>query len=614
MKKSILFLFLSSILIFSFAQNPKLDSMRQIVFAQPDTEQVKTLGWLSSGILRTHADSALYYGKLQHELGEKIGSRRWSIIGTSHMGTAYKYLGDYQKSLACEFEVLEYSREINNKASQGLCMMRIGNLYKRLGDYKQAEPFYQDAISMQQEAGNRGFEASAMLNYSTMLDASERYEESLAMDQQALKIYEELGNTARINLCKSNIGSTLIELERYEEARPLLLESLEGSRALQDRVDVFNCLSNLGLIEENEKRFSQAIAYYEEALQLAKDIPIPGQIQKMSHDLARALGEAGQYKRALALERKAYFLQDSLYDVSKAEEIAELQAKFETAEKDLRISKLEEEDAKKSLENTRLWSGLGISALLLLLLGLSFILYRQRQRRRLEAQLQLAQKEQFRAVLSAEEKERRRIAGELHDSLGQLLSTTKLQLSSIDPEPDPSKTQDWTQNPKLTAAIGLLDDSVVEVRQISHKLAPPALLRGGLHKALRDLARLVRNTDKITFNLELDPSKTQDKPQNPERSPELETHVYRIIQELVNNSLKHAGCSEMGLSLRQERGRIQIDFWDNGGGFDMEEVMAKGGGLGWQSILGRLKLLDGDVEIRSDLNEGTRVKVEVPSP
>jgi two-component system NarL family sensor kinase len=595
-------LFLTLLTTFSFAQTARLDSMRRVVFAQPDTEQVKTLGWLSSGILRTYADSALYYGTLQHELGEKMGSRRWSIIGTSHMGTAYKYLGDYQKSLECEFAVLEYSRDVDNKASQGLCMMRIGNLYKRLGDYEKSEPFYLEAIELQQATGNKNFEGSAYLNYSTMLDETERYEESLAMDRKALKIYEELENTARINLCKSNIGSTLIELGRYAEARPLLLETLEFSRAEQDRVDVFTCLSNLGLIEENQQRFNQAISYYEEALQLAKDIPIPKQIQKMSHDLARALGEAGQYERALALERRAYFLQDSLYRVTKAEEVAELQAKFETAEKDLEISKKDEKIARKDLENTRLLSGLGIAALLLLVLSLSFLLYRQRQGRRMEAQLQLAQKEQFRAVLAAEENERRRIAGELHDGIGQLLSTTKLQLSTVKPESE-------TQNPKLETAIGLLDDSVVEVRQISHKLAPPALLRGGLHKALRDLARLVRNTDKIAFSLDLDPQ--NPKPET--RNPELETHLYRIIQELVNNSLKHAGCSEMGLSLKEVGGSIHIDFWDDGGGFDMSEVMAKGGGLGWQSILGRLKLLDGDVEVQSDVNEGTKVKLAVPS-
>ncbi len=603
--KILLFLLLP---LLAFSQTPELDSMRRIVFAQPDSEQVKTLGWLSNGLLRIHADSALYYGKMQHELGEQMGSRRWSVIGTSHMATAYKYLGDYAKSMECEFEVLEYTREKENKAGQGLSLVNIGNLYKRLGDYEKSEPFYIQAIDLQKAAGNKNFEASAYLNYSTMLDETKRYEESLAMDKKALKIFEELENESKINLCKSNIASTLIELKRFEEARPLLLQTLEKSRLLQDRIDTYNTLSNLGLVEEYEERFEAAVAYYKEALLLADEIPLPEQQELMRRNLARVLGRVGKYQQAYTLQREAYLMRDSLFDVAKAEEIAALQAKFETAEKDLTISKLEEEKAIKSLENARLWSGLGIAALLLLILGLSFLLYRQRQRRRLEAQLQLAQKEQFRAVLTAEEKERRRIAGELHDSLGQLLSTTKLQLSSLESS---EQLAEGSSQGLLQTAIGLLDDSVTEVRQISHKLAPPALMRGGLVSALRDLARLVRNTDKIAFKLELDHLISQEKQPGTQLPKEMEVHLYRIIQELVNNSIKHAGCSEIGLQLQKNAAKLQIKVWDNGGGFQLEEVLARGGGLGWQSILGRVRLLDGSVEIQSDLQKGTVVSLTI---
>jgi signal transduction histidine kinase len=135
-------------------------------------------------------------------------------------------------------------------------------------------------------------------------------------------------------------------------------------------------------------------------------------------------------------------------------------------------------------------------------------------------------------------------------------------------------------------------------------------MRGGLHSALRDLARLVRNTDKIAFDLKVDAYKPETG--NRELPKELETHLYRIIQELVNNSLKHAGCSEMGLSLNQKTDELHIHFWDNGGGFDPEEVLSSGGGLGWQSILGRLKLLDGDIDIQSNLQQGTEVRLQVP--
>jgi len=306
--------------------------------------------------------------------------------------------------------------------------------------------------------------------------------------------------------------------------------------------------------------------------------------------LGDVLGKIGQYEKGFQLTRKAYFLKDSLFLVSKAEEIAELQAKFETAEKDLEISK-------KNLENTRLWNVLAALGISLLILSIGFLLYRQRQRRKLEAERQQAEKAQFRAVLAAEEQERRRIAGELHDGIGQLLSTTKLQLSNISHIPESSQTD-------FLSALHLLDDSVVEVRQISHKLAPPALLRGGLLKALRDLARMVQKTDKTSFVTNFS--------QLSHISTEQEIHLYRIIQELVNNSLKYAACSQIKLTITEIADELHIYFEDNGKGFDVDHMLGQGSGLGWQSILGRLKLLEGEAQLESNVNAGTHVTIVLP--
>ena len=343
----------------------------------------------------------------------------------------------------------------------------------------------------------------------------------------------------------------------------------------------------------------QAADYFQQARTKAEGIPLPVELVSFTHDQARLLGKAGKYQEALALEQEAYFLQDSMFTVEKAEAIAELQTQFEVAEKDLKIARLNEKDALNQLENTRLWAGLGIAGTVILLLGLAFVLYRQGQKQRLEAERQKAERAQFRAVLDAEEQERSRIAGDLHDSLGQLLSTTKLQLSSLG---QPLSEGD---QPRLSSAIDLLDESVTEVRQISHNLVPPALIRGDLLKAFRDLARLASNTDQLSFDLKLDASELF-------LPKDLEIHIYRIIQELINNSIKHSGCSELGLHLRQLANQLEITVWDNGGGFDLAAVQKGAGGLGWHSIQGRLRLLDGSFEMNSDLERGTKVRLHIP--
>ena len=277
----------------------------------------------------------------------------------------------------------------------------------------------------------------------------------------------------------------------------------------------------------------------------------------------------------------------------------EPQPKFETIRKNLEISRLQEAKAIKELENIHLWGGLGIIGLIFLTTGLGFSLFKQKQKSRLEVELQSSQKEQFRAVLSLEERERSRIAGELHGSLGQMLSTTKLQLSSLNPE------KLGKEEKQFHYAIGLIDESVKEVRQISHNLAPTALIREGLISALRDLARIVRNTNQVEVDLKIEVIKLSISKVN-------EVHLYRIIQELVNNSLQHAGCSKIGIHLTEEDRLLKLKIWDNGNGFDLEKTFKSKGSLGWQSILGRMKLLDGTVEIEDNLYGGTRINLQIP--
>lgn len=597
--KNLLLTLLLLLPLFLPAQQSRLDSMLRVFDAQPDTLKVATAGLISYAYLRRQADSALYFATWQRDLALQLGDSILLQYGESHLSLAYKYLGDYEASLAHELKTLELSRSLQNKRGEAISLGAIGNLYKRLKDYAQAEYYFQQSIAIREAAQDSGLMASAYNNFGILVGDMGRKEEAITYYQKALKIYDALGRISDVNLSYANIGAELMDLDRLEEAKEYVMKGLEGARADGDQVYEMNAIVNLGIIAEKQGKPALALDYYRQGFALAEAIPRPNQLIRLRHDQARVLGLLGRYEEALEREREAYFMQDSMFTVEKAEAIAELQTQFEVAEKDLAIAQLRETEALQALENTRLWSGLGVAALLLLLLGLGFLLYRQGQRQKLEAQHQKAQKMQFRAVLDAEEKERSRIAGDLHDSLGQLLSTTKLQLSSLG---KPLTEQD---QPRLASAIHLLDDSVTEVRQISHNLAPPALIRGGLLRAFRDLARLASNTDQLSFDLKLEvPQLTIPK--------ELEIHIYRIVQELINNSIRHAGCSELGLHLWGKENRLEIEVWDNGGGFDLAAVQQGGGGLGWHSIQGRLQLLDGTFALTADLDQGTRVRLSIP--
>ncbi|MEM7660232.1 MAG: sensor histidine kinase [Bacteroidota bacterium] len=574
-----------------------LDSLLSVVESEPDTQQVKTYGLLAFGYLRLDADSSRLFAEQQLALAEKLEDRWFMLVGHSHLSLAYKYLGDYQEALEHEFASLEIGRTDGFDRSIPISLATIGLLYKRLGDYERAEPFFLEAIELNQRWDNQGSLTANYLNYGTLLDDMNRFGEAVIAYEKAAEISKAIGREDRYQLAQDNLGSLYLDQGELDKARPYVAAGLAYAEKEGDMVSLDINQTNLGLIEEESGNLEDALTYYEQATQTAVEAGFRERHQQLLHDQARVLGLLGRYERGFQLEQLAYRMQDTLFEENKVEALAEIQEKIEVAERDLKIARLEEDKAQQDLENTRLWAGMGAVALLMLAGLMSGLWFRQRQLARFEAEKVAARQAQLKATLEAEENERERIATELHDSLGQLLSTTKLQLTSL-PQPAESKDQQV-----LSGALHLLDESVGEVRQISHNLAPPALMRGDLISALRDLVRLIRKTGGVKVSLENEVQQTQ-------LSKKSEIHLYRIIQELINNSLKHSGCSEIALRLWQHKGSLWVEIQDNGQGLASQTVPQHG--LGWQSILGRLQLLNGKHELIQEPEQGLKVRLKIP--
>ncbi len=562
--------------------------------SQEDSVRVATYGLISEKYLRRQADSALYFGRQQRDLALTLGNKTQQMFGEIHMGYAYKYLGEYEPSLEHQFKALELARELQHVGAESSYLSGIATVYKRMNNYEESESYFLQSIKLKQENKDTLSLANSYINYGTLLDDMDREEEALERYREALAIYESKKDSSKIPLAIGNIGALLLNQRKIDQAEPYIHQGIALARARKDQRSELNGISNLALIEELRERFGEADKRYEQAHDLAEAINAPEDVERLKHDRARVMAEAGKFKQAYQFERAAYFFRDSIYQLEKAETLAELQAEFEVAEKDLAISNLERLNAVEALRNNQLWSWIIGLVMLLIMLALIFGLHQIRQQRIRDRTLRQMENAQFRAVLSGEEKERKRIAGDLHDSLGQLLSATKMQLSSIGPQ------QEEFTSSRLTTAMNMIDESVKEVRQISHNLAPPALLSGNLTMAIRDLGHMIRNTRKIEVAMDLEELSLNS---------EMEMHLYRIIQELVNNSLKHSGAKTISISLKEDDGHIHASVSDDGRGFNPQEVFQQGGGLGWHSIQGRVKILNGEMDLDSSQVKGTTVRV-----
>ena len=232
------------------------------------------------------------------------------------------------------------------------------------------------------------------------------------------------------------------------------------------------------------------------------------------------------------------------------------------------------------------------------LLGISY--YRRarlRQRARHQTELLRQQDAATRAVIEAEETERQRIAKDLHDGVGQMMSAAKMNLVAFGRAHGVGDEHDWDN------IISLVDDSCREVRAVSHNMMPNALLKGSLAAALREFLTKV---DGRALRVNLYTEGLDER-----LDATTETVLYRVIQECVNNVIKHAAAATLDVSVVRDEAGISITIEDDGRGFD-PGIGRDAEGLGLKNIRTRVEYLKGIMEVDSAPGRGTVVMLNVP--
>jgi signal transduction histidine kinase len=212
------------------------------------------------------------------------------------------------------------------------------------------------------------------------------------------------------------------------------------------------------------------------------------------------------------------------------------------------------------------------------------------------------QEEATSAVLQAEEGERQRIAKDLHDGVGQLMSAAKMNLNAYRSE---TRFESAGQQKSFDRVIALIDESCTEVRSVSHNLMPNALLKRSLASAIREfISQLDQRQLAVNLYTEgLDQRLGQD----------IEAVLYRVIQECVNNVIRHAGASALDISILKDDKELTATIEDNGKGFDAGREGAEDG-IGLKNIRARIQYLKGTVEWDSAPGRGTLVAIYLPLP
>lgn len=399
-----------------------------------------------------------------------------------------------------------------------------------------------------------------------------------------------------------NFGEYYRISKKYERAIPFYEEASKLSDLaidLQRKCDLLRVMSDLYLQINN---YPKALALATESLTLAKKINAKEIEFKSLKTLAVIYSKINQPQKAYELLEKSDHIKDSIFSDENSKELALLQTQFETEKKDKSIAeqqiKLKEQgfDLIKNQKQKQLYF-VSIVLLTLLLLGIWYF-FKQRQKlknKEIETLKQNQEITNLEALIDGEEKERKRIAQELHDGLNSDLSAIKYRLSALE-----ESVLSAIDTENLAKVINMIDESCAQVRSISHNLMPASILEYGLIESVRAYCLKINNSN--DFKIEF-----QSFGNSVPLSKKTETVIYRIIQELVANIVKHARATEAMIQFNFREDEIFITVEDNGIGFDTTKIY---NGIGHKNIQTRVNFLNAQIDVDSSAN-GTSFTISI---
>lgn len=397
----------------------------------------------------------------------------------------------------------------------------------------------------------------------------------------------------------------------YAAALSHFQQSLATAKQAGEDFSIVEAQYNVGWAYDSLKQYPEAIT----ALTLAYDDAIKFSLSEFAFKSAGLL--AGIYQKTkndrqgFYYARMALQLKDSIVSAEKLQELNFLEGKYQSQKKEKEIADLTISNTEKELivvKRNRLLLIGGISAAsLLFILGL---LYRSSKQKQLIAekeqkvqqqQIQFLEKQQqvvsMQSMVNGQEAERTRIAKDLHDGLGGLFSTIKMQLSTLKHD-----EKQLEQNALFQKSYELVDTASVEVRRIAHNMMPEVLMKLGLLDAIKDMCSNINAGKLLQLSLQ---AYGMEKRLN----SSTEIMLYRILQELLNNIIKHAQATEVIVQFNRDGNRLSVTVEDNGKGFNTEAADGQAH-AGLETVQSRVNYLQGRLSIESQQGLGTTVMMD----
>lgn len=548
-------------------------------------------------------DKALQYGDsgLLYTEIDKAPHVRAGILANN--GVAYRSKGKYAEALQAMQEAGDLFKKLDAESDLSMLLNNMGVLYMYMENYPKALEYYNQALEIQQELGEQKTLSNIYNNFAIVYANEGALDSALTYFQRSLHIEAQLGNLRGMSESINNIGAVYYYMGAYGQAVAEFRKSYAIDSTLGDVRGQIACMNNIAEIYTETGKPDMAIPILKKNLERARQIDSNADIETAYQNLANAYHSKSDFENAFSMLSNYLSVHDSVLGEARQEAIAELETRYETQQKEqkIKIQHLEIQENEASLK-ARQNLIFGLAGLILFLLTATLLGYRVfKSRKAVELQTAISREQARRlaAVIEATETERRRLASELHDGIGQQLSSIKLGLSNFINLIRPMSTA--TELKKIEKIQGVVDESARDVRNLSHQMMPKSLTEIGLEPALSDMFEKSLGLTGIAYEF--------DTVRNKIRLPEkIEINLYRIAQELVNNCIKHSGATRVKIELVETPRRVSFSFADNGKGIDPEKT----DGQGILNIRTRVNHIGGEVVFLNSPEGGMHASVEVP--
>ncbi len=612
-----------------------------------DTGYINNLIRSGQALQQNHKDSAITLFQIAFNTSSATGYSHGMIESLTGLGAVTKDQGLNDEALHYYREAIIWCKSTGEENLLPGLYNALGNIYATQGKFTESMQFYytgmriaeqhvppvnadyiynniaialtqlghapgeifiylNKAEQMASREKNHALRAAVLLNKGIVYNTKKAWDSSRIYLHAALATGDTFNIPNIVHNALSNIGITYLEQNQPQKAMPYLLKA-DSMNALVDGYQQNIAFYTLGEAYFKQGAYKQAEYLLLEGLKRAREINQSLIIRELYLTLGKLYGALGQYEQAFRHLTSYIQINNSIAGENVVQHVNQLEVKYRTAQKDKEIAekKLLLALQEKNIEQKNKWIA-AISSGIVLLTLLLILLYRGYQHKKrsqahqiefLRQQRELLHKEQeigqLKAMMKGEEQERIRIGRELHDGIGGLLSAAKINFSAIQRRNDQlAATEDFDNT------LMLLDEATSELRKTAHNLMPEILIKSGLAEAITTFCERMQRGQELDIHV-------QCYGDLPRLDTSFELAVYRIIQELVHNIIKHARAQSALVQLNWQEDVFNIMVEDNGIG--IQAAASEKPGIGLANIRSRVQALNGQVDIESSPGQGTTI-------